>query len=258
MGHSAAPGAAGRIVAEVSRLEVRIDEKRFPMPAGARRTVLRDVAFEMHTGELAVVLGPSGCGKTTLLNIVSGLDPDFAGSVRLGGRPPGAARIGYVFQSPRLLPWRTVLENVVLALSAGADVSTLPRLLDDVGLTEFADAYPSRLSLGMARRVSLARAFAVEPELLLLDEPFVSIDEPTAERLRQQLLALWRLRPTAVLLVTHNMREAAALADRILILSSAPGRLIGDLAIPLPREHRGDPREVDRICRDIEACASGS
>jgi NitT/TauT family transport system ATP-binding protein len=93
---------------------------------------------------------------------------------------------------------------------------------------------------------------------LLLDEPFVSIDEATAERLRQQVLALWRQRPTAVLLVTHNMREAAALADRILILSSAPGRLIGDLAIPLPREHRGDPREIDRICRDIEACASGS
>src|SRR5690348_13037383 len=100
MGRPKADRALGRVVAEVSRLEVRIDEKRFPMPAGARRTVLRDVAFEMHTGELAVVLGPSGCGKTTLLNIVSGLDPDFAGLVRLGGRPPGAARIGYVFQSP--------------------------------------------------------------------------------------------------------------------------------------------------------------
>ena len=245
-------------MAEVSRLEVEIAVKRFPMPGGARRTILRDVAFQMRAGELVAVQGPSGCGKTTLLNIVSGLDLDFTGSVRLGGRPPGAARIGYVFQSPRLLPWRTVFENVALALPDGADVSIVPRLLEEVGLTEFSDVFPSRLSLGMARRASLARAFAVEPELLLLDEPFVSIDEPTAERLRQQVLALWRLRPTAVLLVTHNMREAVELADRILVLSSAPGRLVGDVAVPSPRERSGDPGEIDRICREIEARASGS
>ncbi len=244
-------------MAEVSRLEVDIAEKRFPTPTGARRTVLRDIAFEMHARELVVVLGPSGCGKTTLLNIVAGLDPDFSGSVRLGGKPSSAARIGYVFQSPRLLPWRTVSENIALALPSGADSSVVPRLLEEVGLSEFSDAYPARLSLGMARRVSLVRAFAVEPELLLMDEPFVSIDEPTAQRLRQQLLALWRSRPTAVLFVTHNMREAAELADRILILSSSPGHLIAEVTVSLPRERRSDPGEIDRICRDIEARAAG-
>jgi ABC-type nitrate/sulfonate/bicarbonate transport system ATPase subunit len=240
-------------MAEVSRFEVDIADKRFPAPAGGRRTVLHDVAFRMHARELAVVLGPSGCGKTTLLNIVAGLDRDFTGSVRLGGKPPDAARIGYVFQSPRLLPWRTVSENVALALPSAVDRACVPRLIAEVGLSEFADAYPTQLSLGMARRVSLARAFAVEPELLLMDEPFVSIDEPTALRLRQQLLALWSSRPTAVLFVTHSTREAAEIADRILILSSAPGRLIADIDVPLARERRADLAEIDRICRNIEA-----
>ena len=242
----------------MSGVEVDIVEKQFPAPTGGRRTVLRDVAFEMHARELVVVLGPSGCGKTTLLNIVAGLDRDFAGSVRLAGGPPDAARIGYVFQSPRLLPWRTVIENIALALPAGADLSAVPRLIAEVGLAEFADAYPARLSVGMARRVSLARAFAVEPELLLMDEPFVSIDEPTALRLRQQLLTLWGSRPTAVLFVTHNTREAAELADRILILSASPGRLVAEVAVPLARERRGDPTEIDRICRELEARARAS
>jgi NitT/TauT family transport system ATP-binding protein len=241
----------------VSRLEVEIVEKQFPAPGGGYRVVLRDVAFEMHARELVVVLGPSGCGKTTLLNIVAGLDRDFAGSVRLAGKPPNAARIGYVFQSPRLLPWRTVSENVKLVLPSGADASMVPRLLAEVGLADFADAYPAQLSVGMARRVSLVRAFAVEPELLLMDEPFVSIDEPTALRLRQQLLVLWRVRPTAVLLATHNVREAAELADRILILSESPGRLVAEVTAQLAQERRSDAAEIDRICRDIEARAAG-
>jgi len=242
-------------VAEVTRLEVEIAEKRFPMPEGARRVVLRDVAFEMHAREFVVLLGPSGCGKTTLLNIVAGLDRDFMGSVRLGGEPPSAARIGYVFQTPRLLPWRTARENIALALPKGADPAVASHFLEEIGLVEFADTYPSRLSVGMARRISLARAFAVEPELLLMDEPFVSIDEPTAERLRQQLLTLWRSRPTMVLFVTHNTREAAELADRILLLSSSPGRLIGEVPVRLSRERRSDAGEIDRICQEIEALA---
>src|SRR5690242_19368941 len=258
MGHSAADRAADGVVAEVSRLEVEIIEKKFPAPSGGTRPVLRDVTFEMHDREWVVLLGPSGCGKTTLLNIVAGLDRDFLGSVRLAGEPPRAARIGYVFQTPRLLPWRTDFENIALVLPTETDPSIVSRLIAEVGLTEFAGAYPARLSVGMARRVSLARAFAVEPELLLMDEPFVSIDEPTAHRLRQQLLVLWRARPTAVLFVTHNTREAVELADRILILSSSPGRLIADLAVPLPRERRSDPSEIDRFCREIEARAAST
>jgi NitT/TauT family transport system ATP-binding protein len=256
MGHPAAHREAGRIVAEVTQLDVEIAEKRFPMPGGARRVVLRDIAFSVKAREFVVVLGPSGCGKTTLLNIVAGLDPGFTGSVRLGGASLGAARIGYVFQTPRLLPWRTVRENIALALPDGGDSGIASRLIEEVGLAPFSDAYPSRLSLGMARRASLARAFAVEPDLLLMDEAFVSIDEPSAERLRQQLLALWRSRPTMVLFVTHNTREAAALADRILLLSNSPGRLIGELPVALSRERRTDASEIERICREIEACAS--
>ena len=245
-------------MAEVSGLAVDVVEKQFPAPSGGRRTILREVAFQMHGRELVVVLGPSGCGKTTLLNIIAGLDRDFAGSVQLAGEPTNTARIGYVFQTPRLLPWRTVAENIALVLPKETDPSVVSRLIAEVGLAEFADAYPDRLSVGMARRVSLARAFAVEPELLLMDEPFVSIDEPTAHRLRQQLLALWRARPTAVLFVTHNTREAAELADRILILSPAPGHLIADLPVPLPREHRSDPSQIDRVCREIEARTSAA
>jgi ABC-type nitrate/sulfonate/bicarbonate transport system ATPase subunit len=241
-------------VAQVTgRLDVKIAEKRFPTPTGARRTVLRDVAFHTHLREFVVVLGPSGCGKTTLLNIVAGLDHDFAGSVRLAGKPPNTARIGYVFQSPRLLPWRTLRQNVALALPSGADPSAVPRIIEEMGLTEFSDVYPSRLSVGMARRASLARAFAVEPELLLMDEPFVSVDDATAQRLRRQLLALWNSRPTAVLFVTHSQREAVELADRILILSASPGRLIAEVPVPLARERRSDPAELDRISREIDA-----
>ena len=244
-------------MAEVSRLDVEIVEKRFPTPTGARRAILADIAFHMHAREFVVVLGPSGCGKTTLLNIVAGLDRDFTGSVRLADKPPDAARIGYVFQTPRLLPWRTVLENVALVLPIGADPSAAPRLMEEVGLSDFARAYPLRLSVGMARRASLARAFAVEPELLLMDEPFVSIDAATAHRMRRQLLALWASRPTAVLFVTHNTREAAELADRILILSSVPGRLIADILVPLSREQRSET-EIDRVCREIDARAGGA
>ena len=244
-------------MAEVSRLDVEIVEKRFPTPTGARRAILADIAFHMHAREFVVVLGPSGCGKTTLLNIVAGLDRDFTGSVRLADKPLDAARIGYVFQTPRLLPWRTVIENVALVLPSGADPSAAPRLIEEVGLSDFANAYPLRLSVGMARRASLARAFAVEPALLLMDEPFVSIDEATAQRLRAQLLALWASRPTAVLFVTHNTREAAELADRILILSSVPGRLIADIPVLLSRQQRSEA-EIDRVRLEIEARAGGA
>ncbi len=233
--------------------QVEIIDKRFLMPSGEPRIALRDVAFRMHAREFVVVLGPSGCGKTTLLNIVAGLDRDFTGSIVINGASPASARIGFVFQTPRLLPWRTVAENIALVPPTGADRAVVARLIESVGLTEFADAYPARLSVGMARRASLARAFAVDPELLLMDEPFVSIDEPLAQRLRRQLLNLWTSRPTAVLFVTHNTREAAALADRILILSSAPGRLISDFVVPLERARRADASELDQICHEINA-----
>jgi NitT/TauT family transport system ATP-binding protein len=239
------------VAALMPELTVEIREKRFPTPDGGTKTVLRDVAFRTRLGELIAIVGPSGCGKTTLLNVVAGLDTDFSGAVLLDRRRPERMRIGYVFQQPRLLPWRTVFENVMLVLPEDA-AGRARRLLQEVGLGEALDTFPSRLSIGMARRAAIARAFIVEPELLILDEPFISLDAATADRLRLLLLRLWRSHPTGALLVTHDLREAVALADRILLMSDAPGRILADIAVPLPREARSDAA-VERLRGEIAA-----
>jgi ABC-type nitrate/sulfonate/bicarbonate transport system ATPase subunit len=228
-----------------AELAVDVREKRFAVPAGPPRLVLRDVAFRMTPGAFVALLGPSGCGKTTLLNIVAGLDTQFAGSVRIGDALPASVRIGYVFQQPRLLPWRTVFENIALVLPHNADRAGIAALLDEVGLAGSHHVHPHRLSVGMARRAAIARAFAIRPELLLMDEPFVSLDAAAADRLRHVLVELWRSRPTTVLFVTHDLNEAIVLADRILVLSDAPGRLLGDIAVTLPREQRSDRAAVE-------------
>jgi len=218
---------------------LEIDEKRYPGHAGGRPvTALRALRASVAPGEICVVTGPSGCGKTTLLNIVAGLDRDFSGAVRF--EPSRTPRIGYVFQSPRLLPWRTVRDNIALMLPRQVDSAALERLLAEIGLADAADAFPARLSGGMARRAALARAFAIAPDLLLMDEPFVSLDAAAGERLRRLLLRLVARRPATVLFVTHDLGEAAALADRILVLSPSPGRVVAEMPIALPRERR-DP-----------------
>lgn len=202
---------------EAPLLDVHIRRKAVPARAG-RRDVLADVRFTLRAGEIVALVGPSGCGKTTLLRLIGGLDSDFEGALRWAG---GAApRIGTVFQEPRLLPWRTVAQNV--ALVRPPDPAAADALLDVLGLSGVRDAYPGALSLGMARRVAIARAFAVQPELVLLDEPFVSLDPAMAERGRRVLLDAWRARPTTALLVTHDLAEAASLADRIIALSNVP------------------------------------
>jgi ABC-type nitrate/sulfonate/bicarbonate transport system ATPase subunit len=234
-----------------AELVVDIAEKFFVPPEGGRRLALHDVAFSVAQGEFVALVGPSGCGKTTLLNMIAGLDTDFGGTVQIGDGKPAQAKIGYVFQEPRLLPWRTVTENIALVLGQPAERGAIETLLDEVGLGDARDVFPARLSLGMARRASIARALAIEPELLLLDEPFASLDEATADRLRRLILRLWRARPTSVLLVTHDAREAVELADRILLLSDAPGRLLGDVPVPLPREARADPAAVERVRAEI-------
>lgn len=229
-------------------LSVDIRRKSFPGTSrAAARLVLRDVRFAANTGEFLCVVGPSGCGKTTMLNILAGLDADFEGGV---GLPRGRAQpepvLGYVFQNPRLLPWRTVEENIRLALhpQRAAD-GIAERLLAEMGIEDTRTLYPDQLSLGMSRRVALARAFAVEPDLLLMDEPFVSLDGPVAKRLRHLLLRTWRLRPTTVLFVTHDLREAIQLADRILFLSAAPTTVIEDVEVEIDREAREDEAAVE-------------
>ena len=216
-------------------LRVAIDRKAVPGPAGPR-VIIEDLRFELGEGEIVALVGPSGCGKTTTLRIVAGLDTAFEGEVVWSrGRAP---RIGAVFQEPRLLPWRTVRQNI--ALVRPPHPARVPALLAELGLEHAADLYPPALSLGMARRVALARAFAVEPGLLLLDEPFVSLDPAMAETARQALVHAWRARGCAGLLVTHDMAEAASLADRILLLSGSERcRVARALDVPAPSRRRG-------------------
>ena len=205
---AAARGARRPVAALMARIEVEIAEKRYPAVAGAPpRLALKGVSLALAAGEFTALVGPSGCGKTTLLNIIAGLDQAYAGRVLRPPRADGAApRLGYVFQTPRLLPWRTVRENVRLVLRPDQDPAVADRLIEAVGLGEAAAIYPPRLSGGMARRAAIARAFAVEPDLLLMDEPFVSLDPDAADQLRQLLLGLWRARPTTILFVTHDLR----------------------------------------------------
>jgi ABC-type nitrate/sulfonate/bicarbonate transport system ATPase subunit len=225
------------------RLDVAIKHKSYRAASGGSLQVLGELAFSLHAGGVAALVGPSGCGKTTLLRIIAGLERDFEGEVTL----PAHGTLGMVFQEPRLLPWRTVEQNVRLAapLATDANVDTLFRTL---GLAAHRDHYPGELSLGLARRVALARAFAVEPDLLLLDEPFVSLDDALAARLREELAGLVNSRHVTTLLVTHDVDEAIALADRLLLLSASPARVLAEVPVANPRTAHG--REELAAMRD--------
>ncbi|PTW61985.1 NitT/TauT family transport system ATP-binding protein [Breoghania corrubedonensis] len=225
---------------------MRIDAKDFDRVESGRIAVLRDLAFSLEPGSFTCLIGPSGCGKTTTLRIMLGLDRDFRGEVR---PPSHDARIAAVFQEPRLLPWRTVEQNVRLALPKNA-TPDLDTLFETLGLSSMRSSYPEELSLGLARRVALARAFAIDPDVLLLDEPFVSLDEATAKRMRALLLRLWRGRGVTVLMVTHNVREAVALADRLLLIDGRPAHLTGDVPLPLPQEMR-TPEHMATLLDDL-------
>jgi NitT/TauT family transport system ATP-binding protein len=211
-------------------LRLHVESKSFRTATGDTLPVLGRIDLTLGRREIVALVGPSGCGKTTLLRIAGALDTDYQGTIEWeSGAMP---RIGTVFQEPRLLPWRTVLENLLLAQRV-RDRGLAVSLLDTLDLTAFQDAYPATLSLGMARRVAIARAFVIEPELILLDEPFVSLDPAAADRSRELLLAAWRTRSTAALLVTHDREEAAALADRILLLGSRPTQVLEELIVPI-------------------------
>jgi sulfonate transport system ATP-binding protein len=230
-----------------------IREKRYPRARGTQSLLaLTGLALELAAGEFVALVGPSGCGKTTFLNIVAGLDREFAGSVRLARRADGGpARVGYVFQEPRLLPWRTVYENIALVLPPHRADAVVKDLLKAVGLAGAQDLYPPQLSGGMSRRVAIARAFAIEPDLLLMDEPFVSLDHDTVEQLRDLLLKLWHARPTTVLFVTHDLREALVLADRLVLLSPTPGHVVEDVPVGLARSRRHSGVEIERLRDEV-------
>lgn len=223
-------------------LEVRIRSKTFRPARGAERPILRNVGFAADAGEILVLLGPSGIGKSTILRIALGLDQDFDGSVR---RPDG--RVGVMFQEPRLMPWLSVEDNLRLVQPHGVPPPDISALLDDVLLPPVGTLMPSALSLGMARRVALARALAVDPEMLVLDEPFASLDVGLAGALGMRIAEHVRRRATLVLLSTHDAGQALAMASRILVVAGQPATLLADIAVP---DHR-DSAAIGRLHQDL-------
>lgn len=225
-------------------IHISVERKSFPAVADRpEQLVLRGVDLSVQEGSFVVLTGPSGCGKSTLLNIVAGLDTDYRGAVRFAEQ---GARLSFMFQTPRLLPWRTVEHNIRLVLgdddpNADAKVAAI---LDRVGLSEAATAFPERLSLGMQRRAALARAFVVEPDILLMDEPFVSLDDPSADSLRALLIELWNRRPTTVLFVTHDRIESVMLATRLVRLGGSPAGIVQDSEVSLSPSERLDREKV--------------
>jgi NitT/TauT family transport system ATP-binding protein len=198
-------------------------------------------------GEFVALVGPSGCGKSTLVKLVSGLIPPSGGTIRVNGAPVRGPTpsIGIVFQSPVLMAWRTTLRNILLQIEIrGLDVTkyraTARELIDLVGLTGFEDAYPHQLSGGMQQRVGLCRALIHDPDLLLMDEPFGALDALTREQMNGELQRIWMERRKTVLFITHSISEAVYLADRVLVMSARPGRIVGEINVDLPR-----PRTVE-------------
>lgn len=219
-------------------LSVAIKDKYYP---NSQQPVLAQLDFTVKPGEFVAIIGPSGCGKSTLLNMISGLEDCTGQNISYYDSASQENReghqLGYIFQQPRLMPWLTVQENIELILSP-SQYHKIDGLLVQVGLENKGKYFPSQLSGGMQRRVSIARAFAINPQLLLLDEPFNSLDAPTADRLRQLLLDLCIQRGTTVVFVTHDLQEAIYLADRIIFLSNSPSTIVHQSIIDLPKPRK--------------------
>jgi NitT/TauT family transport system ATP-binding protein len=234
-------------------------------------TALDGFDLDLKPGEFVSLLGPSGCGKSTALRLIAGLMEPTRGTVISPGVRPGGAhgRIGFVFQEPTLMPWATVTANVRLPLSlrrldGGAVDERVAAALKQVGLDGFAHAYPRELSGGMKMRVSIARALVTEPALLLMDEPFAALDEVTRFKLNDDLLGLWRAVKRTVVFVTHSVFESVYLSERIVVMTSRPGRVFTELKIdaPYPRDRFRTSAEYAELCRQVsdalaEATARG-
>jgi|SRR5687768_5914279 len=237
---------AGAMTASAAR--VRVDGVRRVFEGGV--VALERIDLDVAAGEFVTILGPSGCGKSTLLRIIASLDRPTAGTLQV----TGDARLAYVFQDAHLLPWRTVLRNVALPLELGGQGDRLTRAsraIEQVGLADAITRYPAQLSGGMRMRASLARALVNDPELLLLDEPFAALDEITRQQLDDQLRALWLSRGMTVLFVTHSIIEAAFLADRAIVMSRRPGRIVLDHRLELPRERTPELRTDPAFAREM-------
>ncbi len=227
---------------------------------------LTDVTLDIQKGEFISLLGPSGCGKTTLLRVIADLLQPTHGTITVGGESPKEARLkqryGIVFQSAVLYDWRTVLKNVMLPLEVmhipkAERIRKATQMLDLVGLSDFKDAYPCELSGGMQQRVGIARALAIKPEILLMDEPFSALDEFTREKLHEDLLKIWRKTDKTIVFVTHNIAESVFLSNRICVLSPHPGRLSAVIDVDLPYPRTQEMRNT-KAFSDLVAKVRGS
>jgi sulfonate transport system ATP-binding protein len=238
---------AGRATAAV-KVEVDVTHRYGDL------VVHQDVKFSVKENEFLCICGPSGCGKTTLLDILAGILTPSRGGARIGGHPVNPKRdsVSFVFQEPSTLPWLNVRDNIATGLRIKKIVADeTARRVDDiigiVGLKGYEGFYPHQISGGMKQRVAIARAFAIDADLILMDEPFVSLDQPTRERMQREVLDIWRHRRRTVVFVTHNLEEAVFLGDRIIVLSAKPARIMADFEISLVRPRDPLAPEFTRI-----------
>ncbi|HVW57322.1 MAG TPA: ABC transporter ATP-binding protein [Rhizobiaceae bacterium] len=252
------PDAGLNPVVASPMIDIRHVQKRFAIRGGGQTVVLENISLSIAANQFVSIVGRSGCGKTTLLNIIAGLDAASSGEVLIAGQRvvgPGQGQ-GMVFQQHSLFPWLTALENVAfgarsLPLGKAEKISRARTLLELVGLEGSAGKYPREMSGGMQQRVAIARALALDPDILLMDEPFGALDELTRIEMQQELLRIWEARRKTVVFITHSIGEALTLSDRVILLAPHPGRIAHDITIELPRPRSRTDRHFNAIYEQV-------
>ena len=243
----------------MNQINIEIKKKIFPLKTQNKQSqnlIFKNLNFTIKKGQFISFFGPSGCGKTTLLNIISGLDKDFDGSVQTYNDPTNS-NISYMFQAPRLFPWLTAIENIKYPIKKRKNCEKIAfELIKKIGLEKYKNQYPNKLSGGMQRRIALARAFAPNPDILLLDEPFISIDKKVSNLLRKLLVKLWKKYKPIIVFVTHDLDEAIELADRICFLSNLPSKILLDYEINLRRPRNQDSKNFKTLKRLLSSTTS--
>jgi len=244
----------------MNQINIEIKKKTFPLKVQnkqSKNVIFKNLNFIIKKSQFVSIFGPSGCGKTTLLNIISGLDKDFDGSVQTVNSSTNPNKnISYMFQAPRLFPWLTAIENVKFPIKKKKNCEKIAfEFIKKIGLERYKNQYPNRLSGGMQRRIALARAFAPNPNILLLDEPFISIDKQIANSLRTLLIKLWKKNKPIIIFVTHDLDEAIELADRICFLSNLPSKILLDYEVNLNRPRNQNSKEFISLKRLLSSTA---